>query len=197
VLAAQLAAPKGGSASLSGAFRASRAEAESCWKCKNCCLCLKKSLPIHWYSNLDAARWYTHVLHLIFFSKLIYNVGSCWFRLQLVFSKLYGTISIIYTYINVNHCNLIVILQVISHISHISLIYLLYISYISLISYISHISHVDILSPIPLRIFLNAYAACARPCWKAGALWCPEIWRLRNWHFCLRIFNVITCFNMS
>ena len=124
-----LAAPccKGRSASLSGAFRASRAEAESCWKWKNC-------VP----QQLDAARWYTHVLHLIFFfSKFIYNVGSCWFRLQLVFSKLYGTISIIYTYINVNHCNLIVILQVISHIyhishiSHISLIYLLYISYIS------------------------------------------------------------------
>jgi hypothetical protein len=135
-----------------------------------------------------------YYISYIFFSKFIYNVGSCWFRLQLVFSKLYGTISIIYTYINVNHCNLIVILQVISHIyhiSHISLIYLLY------ISYISHISHIDILSPIPLRIFLNAYAACARPCWKAGALWCPEIWRLRNWHFFLRIFNVITCFNVS
>ena len=79
VLAAQLAAPKGGSASLSGAFRASRAEAESCWKCKNCCLCLKKSLPIHWYSNLDAARWYTHVLHLIFFlnsSIMLVHVDS-------------------------------------------------------------------------------------------------------------------------
>ena len=78
-----------------------------------------------------------YYISYIFFSKFIYNVGSCWFRLQLVFSKLYGTISIIYTYINVNHCNLIVILQVISHIyhishiSHISLIYLLYISYIS------------------------------------------------------------------